>query len=68
MHYIIRGIFSAIFLNWLFNFAKTIDPLLPIDHSQINYEKFEKNFYEEHEEIQSLSASEIDSLREALGK
>jgi ATP-dependent RNA helicase DDX42 len=47
---------------------KIIDPLPPIDHSQINYENFEKNFYEEHEDIKNLENAEIDSLRETLGK
>lgn len=34
---------------------KIIDPLPPIDHSKINYEPFEKVFYQEHEEIEGKS-------------
>ena len=46
---------------------KTIDPLPPIDHSEIDYERFEKNFYVEHQEIQHLSPFEVESLRRKLG-
>ncbi|XP_077515636.1 ATP-dependent RNA helicase DDX42 [Amblyomma americanum] len=47
--------------------SKYIDPLPPIDHSTIEYKKFTKNFYVEHEEIAALSASEVDELRAKLG-
>ncbi len=47
--------------------SKIIDPLPPIDHSTIEYEPFEKNFYQEHEDIKQLTKSQIDDLREALG-
>ncbi len=33
----------------------------------IEYENFEKNFYDEHEEIKNLSQSEVDELRKTLG-
>ncbi|XP_014485169.1 PREDICTED: ATP-dependent RNA helicase DDX42 [Dinoponera quadriceps] len=46
---------------------KEIDPLPPIDHSEINYEPFEKNFYNVHEEIASLNKQQIDDLRKTLG-
>lgn len=46
---------------------KFIDPLPPIDHSQIEYEKFEKNFYHEHEEIKALTQNQVDELRKKLG-
>ena len=46
---------------------KIIDPLPPIDHTLIEYENFEKNFYEEHEEIKNLSQQEVDELRKTLG-
>lgn len=46
---------------------KFIDPLPPIDHSKIEYEKFEKNFYHEHEEIKALNQSQVDELRKKLG-
>ena len=39
----------------------------PIDHSTIQYETFEKNFYQEHDDIKQLSKSQVDGLREALG-
>lgn len=46
---------------------RDIDPLPPIDHSEIDYEPFEKNFYTPHEEILSLTPSKIHDLRQALG-
>ena len=46
---------------------KVIDPLSPIDHSEIEYEKFEKNFYVEHDEILHLSPFEVENLRRKLG-
>lgn len=49
------------------NTKKIIDPLPPIDHSEINYETFEKNFYTVHEEIASLSKEKINELRNTLG-
>ncbi len=39
----------------------------PIDHSLIEYESFEKNFYNEHDEIKGLSNAQVDDLRKALG-
>lgn len=47
--------------------SKIIEPLPPIDHSDIDYEPFERNFYEEHEEIKALTASQVDELRQSLG-
>lgn len=47
--------------------AKVIDPLPAIDHSEIDYPSFEKNFYEEHPDIQSLSKSDVIELRKKLG-
>ncbi|XP_055600359.1 ATP-dependent RNA helicase DDX42 [Uranotaenia lowii] len=46
---------------------REIDPLPPIDHSEIDYEKFEKNFYEPHEDIKSLTATQVSELRHKLG-
>lgn len=46
---------------------KEIDPLPAIDHSEIQYEPFEKNFYNVHEEIASLSKQQIEDLRNTLG-
>lgn len=48
------------------NIKKIIDPLPPIDHSEINYEPFEKNFYTIHEEIAALSKEQVDDLRNKL--
>nr|XP_014430399.1 ATP-dependent RNA helicase DDX42 [Pelodiscus sinensis] len=45
---------------------KIIDPLPPIDHSEIEYPPFEKNFYDEHEEISSLTPQQIVELRHKL--
>jgi ATP-dependent RNA helicase DDX42 len=41
--------------------------LPPIDHSTIEYEPFEKNFYQEHEEIQAMTAEQLKELRTTLG-
>lgn len=46
---------------------KTIDPLPPIDHSEIEYKPFEKNFYVVHEEIAKLTKVQKDELRHKLG-
>lgn len=46
---------------------KIIDPLPPVDHSEINYESFEKNFYTVHEEISSLPKDKVAELRHAHG-
>ena len=46
---------------------KTIDPLPPVDHSEIPYPEFTKNFYEEHDDIKKLSAEEVQDLRKKLG-
>lgn len=46
---------------------KIIDPLPPIDHSTITYTPFEKNFYNVHEEISSLSPAQVAELRHKLG-
>ncbi|CAH1105818.1 unnamed protein product [Psylliodes chrysocephalus] len=45
---------------------KIIDPLPPIDHSEINYEPFEKVFYQEHEEIEALTGEKLKELRKTL--
>ena len=38
---------------------KYIDPLPPIDHNAIDYQPFEKNFYNEHADIASLSNIQV---------
>ncbi|XP_030077429.1 ATP-dependent RNA helicase DDX42 isoform X2 [Microcaecilia unicolor] len=45
---------------------KIIDPLPAIDHSEIEYPPFEKNFYQEHDEIGSLTPQQIVDLRQKL--
>ena len=47
--------------------TKLVVPLPPTYHSEINYETFEKNFYEEHQDIAKLSSNEIVELRKKLG-
>lgn len=46
---------------------RTIDPLPPIDHSEIQYDAFEKNFYVPHDEIVNMKKDQIESLRKTLG-
>ncbi|KAK7174818.1 hypothetical protein R3I93_001880 [Phoxinus phoxinus] len=45
---------------------KIILPLPPIDHSEIDYPPFEKNFFIEHEELSSLTGVEVVELRQKL--
>merc|ERR1719357_513871 len=45
---------------------KIIMPLPPIDHSEIDYTPFEKNFYNEHEELSSLTGTQVVELRQKL--
>ncbi|XP_028311677.1 ATP-dependent RNA helicase DDX42 isoform X2 [Gouania willdenowi] len=45
---------------------KIILPLPPIDHSEIEYAPFEKNFYNEHEELGSLTGLQVVELRQKL--
>ncbi|XP_072299065.1 ATP-dependent RNA helicase DDX42 isoform X2 [Eucyclogobius newberryi] len=45
---------------------KIILPLPPIDHSEIDYPPFEKNFYQEHEELSSLTGTQVVELRQKL--
>ena len=53
-------------LNVLF-FFQIIDPLPPVDHTEIEYDPFIKNFYEEHDEIRQLSPQQVNDLRDKLG-
>lgn len=45
---------------------KIIDPLPPIDHSEISYKPFRKEFYEEHPEIEALDDPKIHEFRNTL--
>lgn len=47
--------------------SKDIDPLPPIDHSEIEYTEFEKNFYSPHEDIVKLTSDKVNELRKTLG-
>jgi len=38
-----------------------------IDHSEIEYPEFTKNFYEEHEEIANMTPDQMIELRKKLG-
>ncbi|KHJ74724.1 DEAD/DEAH box helicase, partial [Oesophagostomum dentatum] len=53
--------------NVIWSWKKVIDPLPAIDHAAITYPEFNKNFYEEHEEIKKLNHVEMMKLREQLG-
>lgn len=45
---------------------REIDPLPPIDHDDFTYKPFEKNFYTPHEDINNLSRSQVEELRQRL--
>lgn len=47
--------------------SKYIDPLPPMNHSEVEYTDFERNFYEEHSDIAALSNSEVEELKRKLG-
>ncbi|XP_071949373.1 ATP-dependent RNA helicase DDX42-like [Antedon mediterranea] len=47
--------------------SKIIDPLPDVDHSEIEYDSFNKNFYEEHQDIAKLSYHDVIDLRKKLG-
>jgi ATP-dependent RNA helicase DDX42 len=40
---------------------KQIEPLTALDHTKIEYEEFEKNFYDEPEDIAAMSENEVRS-------
>ena len=46
---------------------KFIDPLPPIDHSEFEYEPFEKNFYTPHADIEKLDHQQVEELKKNLG-
>lgn len=45
---------------------KDVEPLPPVDHSKMNYEPFEKVFYEEHSEVAAWSENEVRAIRKEL--
>eukprot|EP00029_Vermamoeba_vermiformis_P011155 TRINITY_DN6063_c0_g1_i1.p1 TRINITY_DN6063_c0_g1~~TRINITY_DN6063_c0_g1_i1.p1 ORF type:complete len:733 (-),score=208.78 TRINITY_DN6063_c0_g1_i1:12-2210(-) len=46
---------------------KEIEPLPPIDHAKMKYDDFEKNFYDESEEIANMTEDEVAHYRTSLG-
>lgn len=46
---------------------RDIDPLPAIDHADIAYEAFERNFYVPHADIAALDRAQVDELRRKLG-
>eukprot|EP01018_Ginkgo_biloba_P008927 Gb_12460 [translate_table: standard] len=46
---------------------KKIEPIPALDHSQIDYEPFNKDFYEENPSISAMSEQEVDSYRQSVG-
>ena len=44
-----------------------IDPLPPVDHSEIDYASFTKNFFSEQDEIKALTIEQVNDLRLKLG-
>ena len=52
--------------NPIYKKVKYIDPLPSIDHTQINYPPFSKNFYIEHEDMIRLDYMRIKDLRAKL--
>nr|CAD2140997.1 unnamed protein product [Meloidogyne enterolobii] len=52
--------------NVIWTWKKEIDPLPPIDHSEIEYKPFEKNFYSEHPDIADLTLQQAFELRITL--
>lgn len=53
--------------NVIWTWKKVIDPLPAIDHSTVDYQEFNKDFYVEHDEIKKLNHVEVVRLREQLG-
>ncbi|KAF1761444.1 hypothetical protein GCK72_009700 [Caenorhabditis remanei] len=52
--------------NIIWTWKKVIDPLPDIDHSQIQYPAFNKNFYEEHEDIKRLHYMDVVRLQNTM--
>lgn len=45
---------------------REVDPLPSIDHKTIDYNSFQKNFYQEHEDIEKLTPEQSEQLRAKL--
>lgn len=46
---------------------KKIEPIAPLDHSEIDYEAFNKDFYEEKPSISGMTELEVGEYRNSLG-
>lgn len=46
---------------------RPIEPLAPLDHSQMSYAPFEKNFYYENPAVEKLTEEEVNAIREKHG-
>lgn len=46
---------------------KIIDPLPPMDLSEVEFEPFDRDLYEEHPEIAALDEPRVATLRDTLG-
>ncbi|KAI3414409.1 uncharacterized protein J3R85_016415 [Psidium guajava] len=46
---------------------KKIEPIPALDHSEIDYEPFNKDFYEEKESISGMSEQDVADYRKSLG-
>ena len=53
--------------NVIYHRSKVIDPLPPLDHHEIDYESFNKNFLVEHEDVARLADGQVEELRRKLG-
>lgn len=45
---------------------KEIEPLPPIDHAKMDYDDFEKNFYDESEEIENMTEDDVSKYRNTM--
>ena len=52
--------------KWKKHKKKKIEPLELIDHSKIEYEEFNKDFYKEHDDIKNMSPEDCLQLRTIL--
>ena len=46
---------------------KIIDPLPPVDLSEVEFEPFDRDFYVEHPDIAALDDPRVATLRDTLG-
>lgn len=46
---------------------KLVEPLPRVNHEEIEYDSFEKNFYQVHDDVSKLSNKEVFALRECYG-